>query len=162
MDTIVKPTYRDNYFQFGIMTCINRVKLNNNIILLKYVKNLGPINNFKQTKITNELKYFIIDILDTNKINVDTQKKLSNSDIVIFEKLLHATKMTSQLKYTKYISTIEDHIQRFNLLRSAISAGNQAVEIKNELIDLITLLSSPLINKINKSDANEFILMLSE
>lgn len=157
-----KTTYLDNYIQFGNKTQINIKKLDNNIILIKYIKNLGPLKNFPAQKgISNELKLILQDLVETGKINVDAQKKLSQSDIKLFEKILVLCKLKTHLQYKPYVPTIDDHIERFELLRSSLVAGNQSEEIKQELIQLIKLLSNPFVSKISVQDAQEFIELLS-
>lgn len=157
-----KKTYLDNYVQFGSRTQINIRKLEDNIILIKYIKNLGPLKKFPaQKNISNELKIMLQDLIVTGKINVDTQKKLSQSDVKLFEKILVLCKLTTHLQYKPYVPTIDDHIERFNLLRSSLVAGNQSEEIKQELIQLIKLLSNPFVSKISVQDAQEFIELLS-
>ena len=157
-----KTTYLDNYIQFGNKTQINIKKLDNNIILIKYIKNLGPLKNFPaQKNISNELKLILQDLIETGKINVDAQKKLSQSDIKLIEKVLSLCKLTTHLQYKRYVPTIDDHIERFELLRSSLVAGNQSDEIKQELIELIKLLSNPFVSKISVQDAQEFIELLS-
>jgi hypothetical protein len=157
-----KKTYLDNYVQFGSRTQINIRKLEDNIILIKYIKNLGPLKNFPaQRHISNELKMILQDIIETGKINVDSQKKLSHSDIKLFEKILSLCKLTTHLQYKRYVPTIDDHIERFQLLRASLVAGNQSEEIKQELIQLIKLLSNPFVGKISGEDAQEFIELLS-
>ena len=157
-----KTTYLDNYIQFGNKTQINIKKLDNNIILIKYIKNLGPLKNFPAQKgISNELKLILQDLVETGKINVDAQKKLSQSDIKLFEKILVLCKLKTHLQYKPYVPTIDDHIERFELLRSSLVAGNQSEEIKQEFIQLIKLLSNPFVSKISVQDAQEFIELLS-
>jgi hypothetical protein len=157
-----KTTYLNNYIQFGNKTQINIRKLEDNIILIKYIKNLGPLKNFPaQKNISNELKMILQDIIETGKINVDTQKKLSQSDIKLFEKILSLCKLTTHLEYKRYVPTIDDHIKRFDLLRASLVAGNQSEEIKQELVELIKLLSNPFVSKISVEDAQEFIELLS-
>jgi hypothetical protein len=157
-----KKTYLDNYVQFGSLTQINIRKLEDNIILVKYIKNLGPLKNFPaQKNISNELKLILQDLIETGRINVDTQKHLSQSDVKLFEKVLSLCKLKTHLQYKPYVPTIDDHIERFNLLRSSLVAGNQSEEIKQELIQLIKLLSNPFVSKISVEDAQEFIELLS-
>jgi hypothetical protein len=157
-----KKTYLDNYVQFGSRTQINIRKLEDNIILIKYIKNLGPLKNFPaQRHISNELKMILQDLIETGKINVDAQKKLSQPDIQLFERILSLCKLKNYLQYKRYVPTIDDHIERFELLRSSLVAGNQSEEIKQELVELIKLLSNPFVSKISVEDANEFIELLS-
>lgn len=157
-----KTTYLDNYVQFGNKTQINIKKLEDNIILIKYIKNLGPLKKFPaQKNISDELKLIFQDVIETGRINVDTQKKLSHSDVKLFEKVLVLCKLKTHLNYKPYVPTIDDHIERFELLRSSLVAGNQSEEIKQELIELIKLLSNPFVSKISSSDAQEFIELLS-
>lgn len=164
MDGIIskKHTYLDNYIKFGFKTSINMKKLKNNIILLKYTQSLGPINKFRgQKKISDDFKNFLLDLILNKKINTDTQKTLSQSDIKIFELMLEVTKLTDQLDYSRYIPTVEDYIHRFEILRGGFLAGNHSIEIREEMKDLLLLLSSKPINLIKKEDSDYFIEMLA-
>ena len=156
-----KSTFKDNYVQFGSNIVINYKKLENNTLLIKYSKSFGPINKLRATKISDELKQFIIEIIQTDKINVDFQKQLNANDVSLFDKLIDICRIRTHLQYKRYIPNIDDHISRFNLLRAGLNAGNESIELRRELVELLTLLSSPLINKITKNDADEFIEMLS-
>jgi hypothetical protein len=101
------------------------------------------------------------DLIETGKINVDAQKHLSQNDVKLFEKILVLCKLKTHLQYKRYVPTIDDHIERFQLLRASLVAGNQSEEIKQELIELIKLLSNPFVSKISVQDAREFIELLS-
>lgn len=158
MNNSSKSNYKDNYVQFGNSISLNYKKLHDNILLIKYSKSFGP-TKLKSTKISDNLKQFILEIIETEKLNVNFQKKLDIDDVKLFEKLIDICRLRTFLKYKKYIPSIDDQIERFNLLRAGFFAGNHSYETRQEIISLLNILSNA--NKISKSDADEFIQILA-
>lgn len=155
------PMFR--YIKFGVRTYLNKKKIQNGIILLKY-RNLGTLSGKfkKQVPISSDLKNLILDIIHTGRINIDTQKSLTPNDSKLFDELMKACRLVEHLNYEKYQPTVDDHVKRFKLLRGGLEAGNHSKELRTELIELLQLLSHPAINKISLGDAAYFTEMLEE
>lgn len=142
------------YHQFG-KYIINRRQLNKNKILIKYPKHLGPVAGFPGIEISDTLKSLIDDILDTNRINIQTQKNLSTTEADYFDKLIKKCGLVDVLNYQYRTRDIHDYIQRFEVLRGSYLAGN--MDVVNELTNIIHLLSNPAIARISQQDAEEML-----
>ena len=156
-------TYVDNYVKFGPKCAINIKKIReNNIVLMKYQKSLGPICSFRGShRINNDMKYFLLDLLDTNEVNADLQKKLDEESVKLLERMLKVAKLTDEVKYKKYVKNISDYIERFEILRGGFLAGNHSQELRDEVIEIVRLLSSPVVDRISRADADEIIESLT-
>jgi hypothetical protein len=148
------------YVSFG-KYIINTKQLNNNILLIKSIKSLGAVNKLRRTPITDEFKNLIIDLLDTGKLNIQTQKKLTQTEIVLLEHLLNISGLTEVLNYSRREKDTNDYLDRLILIQGTLEAGNDNTDIKKEAIDIIKLLSNPNINKISIIDAEMLINSLS-
>ena len=152
-----KQDFKDAYYhQFG-KYILNRRQLNLNKLLIKYKGHLGPVAGFPSKNISDTFKSLINDILDINQINIQTQKQLSVTEADLFDALIKKCALVNVLEYEYRTKDMNDYMQTFEVLRGAYLAGNE--DVKEELKDVINLLSNPAINKISKEDANE---MLSE
>jgi len=154
-----KSNYKiDRYIQFGIYK-LNHFQLEQNILLLKTPNSYAPVNLLKQRiNISDNLKALIFDILHTGDINTDLQKMLILDDILLFEKLLKVCKIKDILNYKRITTGLDDVIARFEILRGGLISGNQSMELKTELIDIIELLVK--FDKIGKITGNELIDIL--
>ena len=154
-----KSFIEERYIQFGKFI-INHFKLDENILLIKYPTSLAPVAKIKRTVISDDFKRLLIDLLDTNVINIDLQKKLNDAEITIFELLLRMAGLKQHLNYKKQTRGIDDYVHRFNILRGELVAGNDSRLLKDELTDIIQLLSNKAINKISDDVATELIDIL--
>ena len=75
----------------------------------------------------------------TQKINIDLQKELKSSDSDLFDKIIKLSDLVDALNYKRYEITMEEQYKRYQLLISGMEAGNQAEEIKSELITILKL-----------------------
>lgn len=149
-------TSTDPYIKFGKFI-MNKQQLEKNYLQVKYPsKSPHPIFT-KKLKISDDFKDLLFDILHTHKINIQTQKNLSQDEADIFHKLLSSCGIDKYLKYKPVTKDLSDYINRFNLLRGAIIAGNHSIETLNEIRDIIKLLSNPSVNKINVNDASDIL-----
>lgn len=148
------------YVPFG-KYILNTKQLKNNVLLIKNRKGLAPIAKLKRTEITDDLKNLLIDLIDTQTINIELQKELNNDEIVLFEKLLSLCKLKEVLNYKKYSKTIDDYLHRLTIIQGSINAGNNSNILKQEAKDIIKFLSSPFVNKISINDAEMLIECLT-
>jgi hypothetical protein len=143
-----------DYKPFGRFI-INRKELSNNVMLLKYEKSHGPIKDWHRHKVSDPIKRFVLNLIDTAELNTDLLKQIEEQDdIEYLEKLLNKCQISNQLKYKRYVFTVNDYVEKFNLIKGSISSGNNNPKLKAQLRELIELLSNPVIKKINKEDAN--------
>lgn len=152
-----------NYKTFGIFI-IHFVKLNKNILIVKYAKSFAPIPSIKQTKISNTFKYLLIDILDTQKINIDLQNQLIPNELNIFENLLSKSKTIGLLNYKRnnlnQDTLIKAYKIRLTLIQGSFNAGNVNDESIEEAKDLVIKLFK--LNEISIDDYNMLINVLTK
>jgi signal transduction histidine kinase len=147
----------DNYHVFGKFI-INRHRLNNkNILLIKYPKSLGPIAKIPGQEVSDVMKNLINDILDTQRINIDLQRQLTEDEDKLLELLLRLSGLKQRLQYQTVPISVETYIKRYNILKGSLASGNDAWEVKRELRDIINLLSNPTIGKISPEIASELL-----
>jgi len=158
---IKKKSYvQTRYVPFGNFI-LNHFKLKSGVLLVKYPKSIAPVPKIKATPISDELKSLLTDLIDTQVINTDIQKTIKMNEIKLFESLLLLSGLLVHLGYKRYDRTIDDLVERFEILRGGVAAGVQSDEVKTELIQIIKIFSEENVNKISKEDANEFIEMFS-
>ena len=147
-----------NYTEFGIFS-LHLTMLNNNKLLVKYSRSFAPVPQIRQTKISNIFKYLIIDLLDTQKINIDLQKQLNESESDLLELLLTKSKTIGLLDYKRMSidpkKLINTYKTRLTILQGSFGAGNENVEIIDESKALINKLHQ--LNEISLNDYNILI-----
>jgi hypothetical protein len=149
------------YIRFGKFS-LNHFQLNDNILLVKYPKSHGPVAKLKSTKVSNNFKSLIHDLLDTQKINIALQKMLNKSEMDLFETLITKSGLALQLEYERQVMTENDYIDRFEVLRGELVARNDSIILKEELTDVIKILNKTPFNKISDKDADELIQILKD
>ena len=128
----------ERYVEFGKFI-INHYQLDKNILLVKYPK-LGPVPKLRRTKISDEFKMLLQNLIDTQLIDIDLQKQLKNDEILIFENLINLSGLIKYLNYKRFDNlNIQDYVHRYKLLSSGMNAGNQSIEIKQELTEILKL-----------------------
>lgn len=145
-----------DYKPFGRFI-INRKELfDNNVMLLKYEKSHGPVKDWHRHKVSDNIKRFVLNLIDTGELNTDLLKQIEEQDdIEYLEKLLNKCQISNQLKYKRYVYTVNDYVEKFHIIKGSLTAGNNSLTA--QLRELIELLSNPVIKKINKKD-KEFLL----
>jgi hypothetical protein len=159
MKGIEKQMKTQRYVEFGKFI-LNYYQLeNNNILLIKYPKSLAPITKLRRTIISDNLKIFLKDLINFQIINIDLQKEISTEEIKILENLLNLSGLTQHLKYKRIDRTIQDAVHRFEVLKGGLLAGNQSIELKEELSKILKL----FINKqiIDSKEGYELIEILA-
>ena len=149
----------ERYVPFGKFI-INHYQLDKNILLIKYPKTLAPVPKLRRKIISEELKMLLQNLLDTQLIDIDLQKQLKNDEILIFENLLNLSGLIKYLNYKRIDNlNIQDYVHRYKLLSSGMNAGNQSIEIKQELTEILKL----FINRdiINSKEGFELIEILA-
>lgn len=150
----------DNYHVFGKFI-LNRHRLNNkNILLIKYPKSMGPVQKLPGQEISDTFKNLINDILDTQRINIDLQRELTEEEDSLLELLLRLAGLKQKLQYQTVPVSVETYVKRFNILKGSMASGNDSWEVKRELRDIINLLSNPTIGKISVEQAKELLEVL--
>lgn len=129
------------YKEFGKFI-INMVLLDGNILLVKY-KSYAPVPQIKRTKITNEFKNSLLYLIDTGEIDYANLQSLDENEKLVFDNLIRRSGLGLALKYnsSKLIENIDDIIDKFNILKGEIIAGNDnpkiIIDIKEVLMKLV-------------------------
>ena len=157
------PTKKQNgfkarYSDFGKFV-INHYQLKTNILLVKYSKSHAPVPKIKGTIISNDFKNLITDLLKNESINEELQNKLKDHEIDLFDLLINISGLANQLNYKRIETSVHDIINKFEVLRGELVAGNNSDILKNDLANVITLLNVKY-NKISDSDAIELLDIL--
>jgi len=154
-----QPFIIARYCKFGKFI-LNHYKLSQNILLIKYPKSLAPFSKIKATVISDNFKNLLTDLIHTNVINIDLQKSLNDSEIKIFDLLIFSANLSSHLNYKKQTRTIDDYVKRYNLLLSSLKAGDDSIELRDEISNIIKLLNNKNVDKISDDIANELLELL--
>ena len=144
---IIKKSQETLYIALGRIL-IQKKRLQKNS-LLTMAPSGGPTLLGKARQISDPLKNILVDLLQTQKIDIEMQKALRPDDAKIFAAIIRYSKLTKILGYKPHVLTIADHVRRYDVLRGGLLAGNHAPEILNELRDLTTLLSTPALGIIS-------------
>jgi hypothetical protein len=148
-----------NYKAFGKLQ-INELELHSKNKLMVCYLTKSPVmdKELKTQIISEELASIIIGIIDTlpdNEIDIRKVNRLSEKERNIFNKLILRSGLAKDLKYKEKPRTIQDMVERFEILQGSLMAGNDSPEVIKEAIDLIKLLNTA--GKINTEDALELI-----
>ena len=145
-----------NNSEFGKFM-INQNQLRNNILNIKYHSG-GPVPQIKKMNISDNLKNFMFDLLETQEINQSLYRKLNNDDKKLFRKLVTLAQLNKKLGVKDIREDDEEDVKRYELVKGQFLAGNNADSVKHELVKLIYKFS--LGGKISTQDAEEIILSL--
>lgn len=109
-------------------------------------------NNKKQAMrsqiITDTVKNLLLDYRDHNKFNINVYNKLNKNEKLIVDLLLKKSGMDDTLGIRITNEDADRLIDRYELLRGEVIAGNDSLEVRKELrkivLDLVRLGSLPL------------------
>lgn len=107
--------------------------INNDILNVKY-KSLGGIPQFKPVAISDVFKDFLIDLMDTGKVNNRIYEQVPIEERKLFERIATGAGIIHNLKIKKTITNqdAEDN-KRFELLKGEYLAGNNSNVVLKEL-----------------------------
>lgn len=131
----------------------------NGILLFKY-KSYAPIPWLKRQNLSISFKQFWISLMDTTTVDYDLLRNCSDSDIILFEKILLKSGLIDDLDYQQVQSNSSQLVERFNILRGELQASNNNPEIITELKIVIDKLVN--LNKITLEDKTDIIEGLEE
>jgi len=120
---------QQNRHSFGIYY-LDKKKLNENILTVKYTKTDSPIQKLRTQKISNELKEIINDVI-TNKFNNRIYNGLNETDKRLFNRFIETVKLTDSIPID---NTLDDNFQKnYQVLIGEFQSGNNSPEIKDAL-----------------------------
>jgi hypothetical protein len=150
-----EPTYR----QFGKYV-INMPQLKDRDILNVKFPSLGRIPQFKPTPISDVMKEFILELLDTGKISQRIYDQIPIEERQLFEKIATGAGIINTLKLKRTLSNEDkEDNDRFVLLKGEYLAGNNSVALLKELRKLVVKFMSQ--GKISKHDGMNLLIELS-
>ena len=146
-----------HYKTFGKFILNMDLLVHNNILLVKYSGSYAPVPTLKRTKIGDDLKNTILELLDNSKVNYELLKECSHHDRQTFEKLIIRAGLHKQLNYDQNLSKMNETglKLRFEVLRGEILAGNNNQEIVDELLFVIKELTE--LRVISESDCMDLL-----
>lgn len=152
---------KKNYVKFGKLQ-IHEINLHSSNKLMVCYLTGSPlmVKDLKTQIISDDLASIIIGIIDTlpkNEISSNKVNRLSEKERNIFNRLISLSGLAKDIKYKQKPVTIQDMIERFEIVQGSIIAGNDSRETINEAITLIKQLS--MADKIKPEDAS---LLLEE
>lgn len=152
---VPEPTYR----QFGKYV-INTQQLKERDILNVKFPSLGRIPQFKPTPISDVMKEFLLELLDTGKVSQRIYDQIPIEERQLFEKIATGAGILNALKIKRTISNEDkEDNDRFTLLKGEYLAGNNSVALLKELRKLVVKFMSQ--GKISKHDGMNLLIELS-
>lgn len=132
---------KKHYVEFGKLQ-INETQLHtNNKLMVSYISGSPVMNKDLRTQnISEDFSSIIISILDTlpkNEIDIKRVNRLSAKERKIFNSLIHLSGLARDLKYKQKPITVQDMVDRFEIVQGSIIAGNDSKEVIDEAIELI-------------------------
>lgn len=116
------------HFLFGkYRVSIRRLKDN---VLSLTTENKSPVSS---TLITDSLKELFLDYKDHQKFSISTYNKLKPEERKIIDPILKQSGMDEKLGLRIKDEDLGELIERYELLRGQVLAGNDAVEVRKEL-----------------------------
>jgi hypothetical protein len=147
------------YYEFG-KYCISMPHLANNFLKVKYLNNGNEVPSFRQSKISEEMRDFLEDLCETERLNEKVLNKLSSSEKRLFAKLINQSGLYGKYKVRlQKNSEEEDEEKRFELVKGEFIAGNDNPAIIKELKHLI--IKFMMEGKIPKNQGNDLLFQLS-
>ncbi len=152
-------SYKSKYYRpFGRLV-INTQYLNEMelpYILIKHnsdqTTRMSPVPLLRRTQISKEFRKLLNHYLEKNEISKELQKELSDKE----QELLKTACYVAKIPFEFQSKSVDDYVKRFNSLKEKlIIEGDNSV--KEELKEILILLSNPVIKKISKEDADEFL-----
>jgi len=150
-----EPTYRT----FGKYV-INIPQLKERDILNVKFPSLGRIPQFKPTPISDVMKEFLLELLDTGKVSNRIYEQIPIEERQLFERIATGAGILNALKLKRTISNEDkEDNDRFTLLKGEYLAGNNSVALLKELRKLVVKFMSQ--GKISKHDGMNLLIELS-
>jgi len=150
-----EPTYR----QLGKYV-INIQQLKERDILNVKFPSLGRIPQFKPTPISDVMKEFLLELLDTGKVSNRIYEQIPIEERQLFEKIATGAGILNALKLKRTISNEDkEDNDRFVLLKGEYLAGNNSVALLKELRKIVVKFMSQ--GKISKHDGMNLLIELS-
>ena len=146
----------NNYKEFGKFA-INLKLLYENILLVKYKKSYAPVPLVKRIKVSDDFVDEILYILDTNKIDYEKLKELTDHENNIFKTLIMKSGLFIPLKYN-YNETrdkLSDIIEQYEILKGEIESDNDNPNLIKQVKSVLKKLKN--YGKISETEYNDIV-----
>ena len=156
ISVVEQPTFK----LFGKYAIHMNHLINNDLLNVKY-KSMATLPKYnKPIPVSDVLRDFIVDLLDTGKVNQRNYMQISPEERKLFEDLAINAGVWSglNLKRTTTNNDEEQH-KRFELLRSELIAGNNSSKLLQELRQLVVTFINT--GKIRKAQGYQLLMELS-
>lgn len=131
----ITPLTQEKYVNFGTLVLHKKSLNQSNILSVRY-PSMAWIKELPAQKVSDDFVSIINDILDEQKIG-KTYQKLSEHEKSLFCKLCKRSKLDDQLGLQYKEHDINEDLERFDLVRGMVVAGNNSPEVLKELRDLV-------------------------
>jgi len=117
-------------------------ELAKNKLVYRYKNTNRRLKDYPEHEITNKVRNIILQFSEKKPLNQDTYDKLNDNEKTIIDQFVILTKLgSSDRKLINAVSKVDTDINRFNVLRGELLAGNTSSVIITELKLLILKLS---------------------
>lgn len=151
----IEAEQQPRYKQFGKYV-IHHPHLVNNVFNVKY-PSLGAIPAIKPKTISDDYKEFVMDVLESGKVNDRAFSRLSEDEQNHFHKVCKGAGLLETFRLKNIGSDKEkEDLDRFNLLRGSYMAGNDSESVIRELRALISKFVQE--NRITKNEGLQLLM----
>jgi hypothetical protein len=126
------------YREFGKFA-INMKLLYENILLVKYKNSYAPIPKIKRTTVSRDFVDELLYIFDTNTIDYEKLRELSNKENELFKDLIMKAGLFNTLQYdeSKTREKLDDILEQYDILKGEIEADNNNPEIIGKIKSIL-------------------------
>lgn len=143
------------HFDFGKYR-ISIAKLKQNLLSVSRPSNKSHVMTHL---IGDELKNLLLDYKDHQKFNVSAYHELNPDQKLIFNLLLQQSGMDDTLGIRVKVEELPKLIDRYELLRGQVLAGNDSLEVRKELRNVVLKLVK--LNKLPQKQSFDLLLELA-
>lgn len=141
------------HFEFGKYR-INIPKLKENVLIISTLKK----SHVKTHLVGDKVKEILLDYKDHGKFNISLYNELEKEQKLILDQLLKQSGMDDTLGIRIKEEELPRLIDRYELLRGQVLSGNDALEIRKELRNVVLRLVK--LNKLPLKQSYELLLEL--
>lgn len=141
------------HFEFGKYR-INIPKLKENVLIISTLKK----SHVKTHLVGDKVKEILLDYKDHGKFNISLYNELEKEQKLILDQLLKQSGMDDTLGIRIKEEELPRLIDRYELLRGQVNAGNDALEVRRELKRVVLRLVQ--LGKLPPKKSHELLLEL--
>ena len=142
------------HFEFGKYR-VNIPKLKENVLSISTLKK----SHVKTNLVGDKVKDILLDYKDHGKFNISLYNELEKEQKLILDQLLKQSGMDDHLGIRIKDEELPRLIDRYELLRGQVLSGNDAMEVRKELRNVVLRLVK--LNKLPMKQSYELLLELA-